>query len=458
MNINNYFSGKDDLQQIIYDQLDKAEKSICVAVAWLTDQRLFHKLLDKQMDGIKVELIITDHEINDRSKNIYEVIADQGGVFLRIGDDTSLMHNKFAVIDYDIVINGSFNWTLKANSSNSENISVVKGNAKMVKDFIEEFNRLKKSVDYTEEYKKEIEITTALKYFQLFKAYILIGETSKINPYLYEMKDTKSISRIVEFLENSEYDSAVAAMDLFAREFSQIINVSVVEKAHLLSQIKLLTYQIETTGIEKSELEAKIDQFNHRYILELNPYIAKILALKKKIYEKLKKYNVYDDTYEKAETEFNEANKQYEIEKKIDIPILNDANKLSIKQMYREAVGLCHPDKCAKEDEKKSAEIFDALTKAYKANDVEKVRYILNELKLGNRITNVDSYDDLDILRIKYETLQKKLEYLLHELEVLKASEWYDTLIRMKDWNEYFKQQKIAFDVEYDCLMKKYVK
>ena len=37
----------------------------------------------------------------------------------------SLMHNKYAVIDENIVITGSFNWTNKAVNVNHENIVII---------------------------------------------------------------------------------------------------------------------------------------------------------------------------------------------------------------------------------------------------------------------------------------------------------------------------------------------
>lgn len=38
----------------------------------------------------------------------------------------SCMHNKYAVIDDNVVITGSFNWTSKAVSTNRENIVIIR--------------------------------------------------------------------------------------------------------------------------------------------------------------------------------------------------------------------------------------------------------------------------------------------------------------------------------------------
>src|SRR5699024_2474737 len=124
--------------------------------------------------------------------------------------------------------------------------------------------------------------------------------------------------------------------------------------------------------IQKTESEALIEQFNHRYILELNPLISKILALKKKIFNKLKKYGVIDDTYENLKKEFNQKNKEYLKEKEVVIPQLSMEQSIDLKQMYREAVKLCHPDSPSSiyKDKKEAAHIFSSLTDAFKRNDI----------------------------------------------------------------------------------------
>src|SRR5690554_5334822 len=121
MYTNSYFSSNTNLRNIILDRLDLAEHSIFVAVAWFTDTIIFNKLLSKQEEGVEVQVIITNHEFNKQSRNNYALIISNGGFFVEIGDDYKLMHNKFCIIDHNFILNGSFNWTKKANDSNNEN-------------------------------------------------------------------------------------------------------------------------------------------------------------------------------------------------------------------------------------------------------------------------------------------------------------------------------------------------
>jgi phosphatidylserine/phosphatidylglycerophosphate/cardiolipin synthase-like enzyme len=51
------------------------------------------------------------------------------------------MHNKYAIIDNEIVITGSFNWTSKAVSTNRENIVIIR-DRKIAADFTHNFDLL----------------------------------------------------------------------------------------------------------------------------------------------------------------------------------------------------------------------------------------------------------------------------------------------------------------------------
>ena len=120
--INTYFSQKDNLREVILAQLNSASTDIMIAVAWFTDAVLFHKVREIQDKGVRVELIITKHQFNDESANNYNLINEHGGVFIEIGGDHSTMHHKFCIVDHHILLQGSFNWTRKANESNNETL------------------------------------------------------------------------------------------------------------------------------------------------------------------------------------------------------------------------------------------------------------------------------------------------------------------------------------------------
>ena len=458
MNIDSYFTKQTDVREIILEHLDNATKKVFVAVAWFTDTILFDKLLDLQDKGVSVEIIITKHEFNSQSQNDYHLIK-KNGFFAEIGSDYQLMHMKFCVIDYNIVISGSANWSNKAFTKNNEEVTIVSGNQIRANDFVEEFDRLKELSGQTQNNENALDISKAFKYFKLIKAFVDLGETSNIQPYVHELKSIKELTPITNLLLEGNYSMAFIEIEKFEKNYTQLVDVSAIEKAQILSQIKLLSYQIETLEIEKTEIEAQIEQFNHKYIIQLNPLISKILALKKKIYEKLKKHGIVDDTFEKLEEEFNQKNKEYQEEVENEIPELNREDTDDIKRMHREAVKLCHPDShsCIYDDKVEAAKVFDELTKAFKTNNIEKVRFIWNELKQGNPVSDIDKYDELEHLRVKLETLKAKYNYLFNQLSEVQLSKTYQIILKTDDWSEYFETQKTLLNQEYEKLTEKYV-
>ena len=423
--INTYFSQKDNLQKVILAHLDSAQISVIVAVAWFTDKKLFKKLLTLQKEGIKIELIITNHQFNDESGNNYHAIKQNGGVFLEIGGDYQTMHHKFCIVDNKKLLQGSFNWTKKANESNNETLLVIEEDYQSIGEFISEFDRLKKLAGHEKEI-KQLEISKALKYFTLIKTFIDLGKSSEIYPYLQELKDIDELSNIVDMLSAGEFERAITAMDDLQRNYTSIINVSHFEKEALIFKIKLLSEQIRQLEIEQTTIEEVITAFNRRSYLELNPIISKIIELKKKIYEKLK---IKDSSFEDLNKEYQKVNSQLATEKEKEVPDLSEDEKQVIQKMYYEASKLCHPDSpnCVIEDKSKAQEIFSALSIAYKDRDLKKVKNILDELKNGSLNPDELNESQMDKLRQKLAFLEfkyKKHSVLPDDVPVVTKVDW----------------------------------
>lgn len=113
--------------------LSRASHSIDVCVYSFTHQGLAKTLrLLKEKRSIKVRIIAhTDNKEGDHKNNQIPELRKAGlEVRLRTEQEESsswgLMHNKFVIIDSEIVINGSFNWTASAVRYNDENLVVTR--------------------------------------------------------------------------------------------------------------------------------------------------------------------------------------------------------------------------------------------------------------------------------------------------------------------------------------------
>ena len=128
----------------IENRLLGSKSSIRIAVAWFTDPKLFSIICEKAKSGLEVEIMLANHEINFDSSINYRDLTDNGGKLHWIGYDYAyapLMHNKFCIIDNEILIFGSYNWTKKA-KSNHESITIIDEDEGLILDFNQEFDKL----------------------------------------------------------------------------------------------------------------------------------------------------------------------------------------------------------------------------------------------------------------------------------------------------------------------------
>lgn len=126
-----------DIQNKILNELNTARVSITIVMAWFTNETLATKLIEKHNEGLDVKVAIYDDGINRRHG------VDLAGVpTKRIKSSKGgIMHNKFCVIDNQIVITGSYNWSSNAEFKNDENISIIRDN-KTASDYSVEYRKL----------------------------------------------------------------------------------------------------------------------------------------------------------------------------------------------------------------------------------------------------------------------------------------------------------------------------
>lgn len=116
-----------------------AHKAIWVCVFTISDDELAIALIQKHRQGLDVKVITDNDKINDRGADIFEM--KEAGISVKIDDTRHHMHHKFAIVDKEILVNGSYNWTRSADEYNHENLIITKDEA-LVKDFTQEFKKL----------------------------------------------------------------------------------------------------------------------------------------------------------------------------------------------------------------------------------------------------------------------------------------------------------------------------
>lgn len=134
-----YFSHVDDIQAIILLKINSAEDSIDIAMYTFTDFALARALAKAKERGVKVRIYLDRSQV--KAKYGQSRYLAQNELDVRISSNSAIMHNKFAIIDGEILITGSYNWTISANKRNDENVLVIDCRY-VIDEFQEQFNRL----------------------------------------------------------------------------------------------------------------------------------------------------------------------------------------------------------------------------------------------------------------------------------------------------------------------------
>lgn len=444
----------DNIAERIQLEISKAQKSIFIAVAWFTNKDLFNELVNKAKSGCTISLIISNDDINLNSQIDFEQLLINKSKVYKIGNgDTELMHNKFCVIDYSTVITGSYNWSYKA-ESNFENVIITSNDTTLAEQFISEFNNIRRQF-YPDTVNEEIvfPLNKIIKRLEILKNYILLEDIEELDKETHKLREydfNADLDEIIDDVTKEEFASAIAKIQNFISRNQQLSIWTDPEIAALKLEIKNLENQLNAFDNEKTELEKIISEFQRRHTLELGEIILEILRLRKL------KFKSYKSKYEEAKNDERQYREQVDAEKGKELYKLTDEQKFELKQKYRKASVLCHPDKFANEPieiQKQAEEIFKELNEANAINDLKKVSEILANLEIGILSTSKgDKLTDKGKLRATLNKLRAKVKILEAEIIAIKQSETFKIIISIKDWDEYFTSTKEKLQRELEEL------
>lgn len=289
----------DNIPQRIAQELNQATHSIYVAVAWFTREDLFKILLAKAMAGVRVQLALSNDVINRTAKIRHDDLNQFANAQTHwIGDgNKELMHHKFCVIDEQVVITGSFNWSKKAENNNHENITINHDNL-LAKAFYQQFYHL---IDKPMPQKSQsLPIDTIIKRLEILKNYVVLqdlDDISRENQKLKSFDSEQDIADIYQAVKGLQFSRAVELIDQFIKKYHSVAVYQDVDIMALKLEIRLLEHEIETLDATRAELEKLLADFNYQHSMSLGDLISEILTLKKE----LAKQQNDDDAYTQAE-------------------------------------------------------------------------------------------------------------------------------------------------------------
>jgi phosphatidylserine/phosphatidylglycerophosphate/cardiolipin synthase-like enzyme len=131
-----YYRGGVD--NIIIKDIDKASKSIKMAMYYLTNKNITKALVEAHNRGVEVKIITDDKK---RGSKRYRYLASEGIDIEDDRDKKALMHNKILIVDSRVVWVGSGNYTVYSFYRNHDNYLRV-SNRDIAHYYTKKFDRL----------------------------------------------------------------------------------------------------------------------------------------------------------------------------------------------------------------------------------------------------------------------------------------------------------------------------
>lgn len=120
--------------------LDSANTTMELCMYTVTYDRIRDSIAQAAARGVRVRLITETDTINQPGSDI-RYLADHGVDIRHDQVSTSAMHHKFTVIDGEVLLSGSFNYTRNAVTANRENL-IISSNPSLVVPYAEQFELL----------------------------------------------------------------------------------------------------------------------------------------------------------------------------------------------------------------------------------------------------------------------------------------------------------------------------
>lgn len=134
-----YFSPGDDCENAIVSAIRNARSTVKICVFTISENVISEEIIAAHKRGISVSIITDNDKLNDKGSDIRWLANEK--IRVRIDEASSHMHHKFCIVDKEVLLTGSYNWTKSAADRNQENLLVTE-DPKMVKAYLGEFEKL----------------------------------------------------------------------------------------------------------------------------------------------------------------------------------------------------------------------------------------------------------------------------------------------------------------------------
>ena len=132
-----FFSPDGGCTDTIVRELGLAKSSIRIQAYSFTSTPIAKAIIDAKKRGVKVEAVLDKSNRTDKYSGA-TFLKNQGCDVL-IDAKHAIAHNKIMIIDEKVIITGSFNFSKAAETSNAENLLVIRDQPRLVEKYLANF-------------------------------------------------------------------------------------------------------------------------------------------------------------------------------------------------------------------------------------------------------------------------------------------------------------------------------
>ena len=221
-------------------------------------------------------------------------------------------------------------------------------------------------------------------------------------------------------------------------------------------EVKTLERELARLQRLKVEIEQQLNDLSRRYRQELGQFLSELLHLRRNQLAQEAQPNKQqpaDETAQADEESYTKTERKLLTEK---LPELTLAEQQELKDLFRKASKLCHPDVVPVEFRQEAIAAFIELKTAYEQNDLNRVKEVFYTLEQRGILTKRSTFiADKDKLYERINYLRSKIWALHQEIQKLKQSQPYQKLIHIEDWDDYFDDLKAKLQREINRLRNK---
>jgi phosphatidylserine/phosphatidylglycerophosphate/cardiolipin synthase-like enzyme len=134
-----YFSPSGGCTEAVVAELQRAERSILVQAYSFTSTPIAKALAEARERGVDITVILDKSQRTEQYSAADFVL--HAGIKTYIDDKHAIAHNKIMLIDGRTILTGSFNFTKAAETSNAENLLVIRDKPTLYAAYEDNFRR-----------------------------------------------------------------------------------------------------------------------------------------------------------------------------------------------------------------------------------------------------------------------------------------------------------------------------